>query len=954
MEDKVPDTWRGVKVSDKALGTSPLPPVPIIGEDVGEVTDNIKRVMCLPPKTAVFNPIKLEQIELEVDKARVKARWHERSEEERNLAGESVEEAHEKDRVDSQIILDKKINLNNIRVTNLPGNKEVILPDDRLEQTEAGLAGFKEEMMEVARMYKKEKCDEKGDIKEAKVNREVEAGIKELRSQTKSKNQIYGKTDKSDLPFLVTEEEYLDIAKPHIAKDIIINETKAKKMENALNCQAFQLCRIFGLCNSQNCSRRLKSTLTNSNTKPPNLTFQIKDHKTPRPGEPKAARGLVGAGTGSFGREAGHIITTILDAIADTIAKEQGTELKSTEDLLAGINILNRREDLEDLVFWSSDAVALYPSLQPDRSGAIVRKLLQQSGLEVSGVNWEEAVLYLSLTLPRQDTRRKDLGDLLPRWKKEGTATCDQPGITTAEVKGPLQEDQKDWTKSLFYRPSKTPTKQEQMEIMGMVLEQAIVSIMANSCYLFRGEIRQHSSGLATGEDISRAVARVVMLDWDKQVTELAEYNNLQLYYHGRYVDDAEEAGKALAPGTRWQEGPWSGGLGKLVVVQELVENDLNIPADNRTMQEFVKMGSSINPDIQLTGDCPSLNPTNMMPALDIQLWMEGGKVRHQHFRKAMSNNLVMMECSAQPIKTKRTTLTQEGIRILKNTSLELPWEVAASHLSNLSNRMKASGYSEVFRLQIIKSAVDGFNKMVEVERKGGRPLNRPRSWEEDCRQKQKHQKKRSWFSKGGYHVPVFVPHTPGSELAKLMRRKEEENNQGRKIRFLIVELGGTKIHHLLWKPNPWAGDKCGLNDCFPCMGDKGGDCRKQGVTYSINCNTCQEERNTRNVVAAYQGETGRNAYDRGKEHLACLRKRSEQSVLWLHSLYHHQGRENVHYSMVVNGKFKEPLDRQLNEKVNICRFKGDILMNRKSELGGAVVQREKYKYSRWGAGGTR
>ena len=53
------------------------------------------------------------------------------------------------------------------------------------------------------------------------------------------------------------------------------------------------------------------------------------------------------------------------------------------------------------------------------------------------------------------------------------------------------------------------------------------------------------------------------------------------------------------------------------------------------------------------------------------------------------------------------------------------------------------------------------------------------------------------------------------------------------------------------------------------------------------------------------------------------------------------------------NGKFKEPLDRQLNEKVNICRFKGDILMNRKSELGGAVVQREKYKYSRWGAGGT-
>ena len=198
------------------------------------------------------------------------------------------------------------------------------------------------------------------------------------------------------------------------------------------------------------------------------------------------------------------------------------------------------------------------------------------------------------------------------------------------------------------------------------------------------------------------------------------------------------------------------------------------------------------------------------------------------------------------------------------------------------------------------------------------------------------------------------MPHTPGSELAKLMRKKEEENNQGRKIRFLVVELGGTKIHNLLWKPNPWAGDKCGASDCFPCMGDKGGDCRKQGVTYSLNCDTCQEERNTRKVVAAYKGETGRNAYERGKEHLNNLRKMNEQSVLWLHSLHHHQGRKDIHYSMVVTNTFKEPLGRQLCEKVNICRFKGDILMNRKSEMGGAVVTREQFKYRRWGTGGTR
>ena len=317
-----------------------------------------------------------------------------------------------------------------------------------------------------------------------------------------------------------------------------------------------------------------------------------------------------------------------------------------------------------------------------------------------------------------------------------------------------------------------------------------------------------------------------------------------------------------------------------------------------------------------------------------------------------MANNLVMMRCSAQPEKTKRTSLTQEGIRILKNTSLELPWQVSANHLSNLSSRMKASGYSEQFRLEVIKSAINGFNHMVEAEQTGGRPVNRPRSWESDLRQKQKHHKKKNWFRGGGHHVPLFVPHTPGSELAKLMRKKEEENNQGRKIRFLVVELGGTKIHHLLWKPNPWGGQKCGEQDCFPCRGNRGGNCRKQGVTYTLNCITCQEESNTVKVVAAYEGETGRNAYDRGKEHLAHLAKKSEEnSVLWLHSLHHHSGRQDIKYSMEVTGSFREPLDRQLTEKINISKFKGSILMNRKNELGGAIVERERYKYRRWGPG---
>ena len=105
-------------------------------------------------------------------------------------------------------------------------------------------------------------------------------------------------------------------------------------------------------------------------------------------------------------------------------------------------------------------------------------------------------------------------------------------------------------------------------------------------------------------------------------------------------------------------------------------------------------------------------------------------------------------------------------------------------------------------------------------------------------------------------------------------------------------------------------------------------------------------------VVAEYEGQPGRNAYNRGKEHLAHLTKKSEEnSVLWLHSLHHHSGRQDSMYSMEVTGSFREPLDRQLTEKINISNFKGSILMNRKNELGGAIVERERYIYRKWGPG---
>ena len=93
--------------------------------------------------------------------------------------------------------------------------------------------------------------------------------------------------------------------------------------------------------------------------------------------------------------------------------------------------------------------------------------------------------------------------------------------------------------------------------------------------------------------------------------------------------------------------------------------------------------------------------------------------------------------------------------------------------------------------------------------------------------------------------------------------------------------------------------------------------------------------------MCAYKGESGRNAFTRGGEHLDALEARDEdKSVLWLHSVHHHQSRVDVPFKMRITGSFFDPLDRQLQERVNITNFKGAILMNRRNEMGGVRVER--------------
>ena len=83
-----------------------------------------------------------------------------------------------------------------------------------------------------------------------------------------------------------------------------------------------------------------------------------------------------------------------------------------------------------------------------------------------------------------------------------------------------------------------------------------------------------------------------------------------------------------------------------------------------------------------------------------------------------MSNWLLIPANSAMATSIKRTSLSQYGLRILRNTSLELSWDLKAEMLSEFSERMRDSGYGEKFRYQIIQSILTGWDKMRRMKEK--------------------------------------------------------------------------------------------------------------------------------------------------------------------------------------------------------------------------------------------
>ena len=89
----------------------------------------------------------------------------------------------------------------------------------------------------------------------------------------------------------------------------------------------------------------------------------------------------------------------------------------------------------------------------------------------------------------------------------------------------------------------------------------------------------------------------------------------------------------------------------------------------------------------------------------------ENQRLDFEFYEKPTKHPNVILASSALGMNKKRTILTQECLRIIRNTKIELGENVRNKHLSKFMIKLKNSGYNEKFRKEVVNSAIKAFQK---------------------------------------------------------------------------------------------------------------------------------------------------------------------------------------------------------------------------------------------------
>ena len=412
----------------------------------------------------------------------------------------------------------------------------------------------------------------------------------------------------------------------------------------------------------------------------------------------------------------------------------------------------------------------------------------------------------------------------------------------------------------------------------------------------------------------------------------------IKVILYKRFKDDITIVAESLEKGSKLESE-------KIVIYPIKIEQDLSRNDEEISMEIIKEVAETIDDIIKFTFDTPQNHKSGKIPILDVEAKInkeKDNRIDFEFFQKPTKNKKVILESSALPSKQKRTILTQECLRRLRNTKVELGKDTQDKHLNNFMLQLKNSGYPIKFRKEVLDSSNNAFEKMLRDDQEGIKPLFRSREWNKEERYLAKKDKKLNWYKnseKIEYKTVLIVPVTKDGKLLKELQQREEKVNKCSNERIKFIEDGGVRMRDLMVKKDPFPNMKCDKKKCVLCDVNEPSKmkfaCNSNNVGYRLMCDTCIDQGKKK----VYEGESSRSARLRGAEHFSGLRNCRMDNALYKHKLIEHPT-EDAKFSMCITKKFRDPLTRQANEAVRISSRKRNELMHSKNEFNHPPITR--------------
>ena len=157
------------------------------------------------------------------------------------------------------------------------------------------------------------------------------------------------------------------------------------------------------------------------------------------------------------------------------------------------------------------------------------------------------------------------------------------------------------------------------------------------------------------------------MLWWDEQFMSLVASSNLTTEEKARYMDDIQVWMFCIRLGWRWTEGRL-----KFSMAWRREEQKREMSGLLKTMEVLSCMMNSVCDWLRFTMECID-DFGGKLPTLDLSIWvMEDNTVVYIFYEKQMASSMVIQKRSAMPENMRMSSLNQEVIRRMLNTSERL------------------------------------------------------------------------------------------------------------------------------------------------------------------------------------------------------------------------------------------------------------------------------------------